>query len=139
MIYKAEGENRAMGKAFGKKFDKAMKAKIQELTSEQIRTYLKEGKIEVNGLTIENGMLVVSKSFNAEYSNNPSFAVASSMRNAVMLDIVQTDELKNIGMAREVTNRIQRLRKTSGISIDDQIEIFYSFDDESKTVAKVCG
>lgn len=59
------------------------------------------------------------------------------MKSSVMLDIVQTDELKNIGLAREITNRIQRLRKTSGISIDDQIEIFYSFDDESKTVAKV--
>ena len=54
-----------------------------------------------------------------------------------MLDIVQTEDLKNIGIAREITNRIQRLRKTSGISIDDQIEIFYSFDDANKTVAKV--
>lgn len=41
------------------------------------------------------------------------------MKSSVMLDIVQTDELKNIGLAREITNRIQRLRKTSGISIDD--------------------
>ena len=40
-----------------------------------------------------------------------------------------------MGLSREVTNRIQRLRKTSGISIDDQIEIFYQFDDASKTVA----
>lgn len=31
------------------------------------------------------------------------------------------------GLSREVTNRIQRLRKTSGISIEDQIEIFYEF------------
>lgn len=48
-----------------------------------------------------------------------------------MLDIVQTDQLKHIGMAREVTNLIQRLRKTSGISIDDQIEIFYSCKNET--------
>lgn len=41
-----------------------------------------------------------------------------------------------MGLSREVTNRIQRLRKTSGISIDDQIEIFYLFDDASKSVSK---
>lgn len=49
------------------------------------------------------------------------------MKSSVMLDVVQTEELKHIGISREVTNRIQRLRKTSGISIDDQIEIYYSF------------
>jgi isoleucyl-tRNA synthetase len=49
------------------------------------------------------------------------------MKSSVMLDVVQTEELKQIGISREVTNRIQRLRKTSGISIDDQIEIYYSF------------
>lgn len=137
IVYNAEGENRAMGQAFGKKFDKAFKAKIMALTSDEIRTYLNGGKVDVAGLTVEKGMLNVSKSFNKEYKDNKSWAVASSMRSSVMLDVVQTEELKNIGLAREVTNRIQRLRKTSGISIDDQIEIFYSYDDESKAVAKV--
>ena len=41
-----------------------------------------------------------------------------------------------MGLSREVTNRIQRLRKTSGISIDDQIEIYYQFEDAAKTVAQ---
>lgn len=137
IVYKAEGENRAMGQAFGKKFDKSVKAKIMALTSDEIRSYLAEGKVEVAGLPVVKGMLTVSKAFNNDYQNSKSYAVASSMKSSVMLDIVQTEELKNIGLAREVTNRIQRLRKTSGISIDDQIEIFYHFDDESKTVAKV--
>lgn len=33
-------------------------------------------------------------------------------------------------MAREVTNRIQRLRKSSGISIDDQIEVYFKIESE---------
>jgi isoleucyl-tRNA synthetase len=136
IVYNAEGENRAMGQAFGKKFDKAFKAKIMALTSDEIRTYLNGGAVDVAGQKIVKGMLNVSKSFNTEYKDNKSWAVASSMRSSVMLDIVQTEELVNIGLSREVTNRIQRLRKTSGISIDDQIEIFYNYDDESKAVAK---
>ena len=44
-----------------------------------------------------------------------------------MLGIKMSPQLLSLGQSREVTNRIQRLRKTSGISIDDQIEIFYEF------------
>ena len=36
-----------------------------------------------------------------------------------------------MGLSREVQNRIQRLRKTSGISIEDQIDIFYQIVGES--------
>lgn len=31
-----------------------------------------------------------------------------------------------MGQSREITNRIQKLRKSVGISIDDQIEVFHS-------------
>lgn len=132
VVYKAEGENRSMGKAFGKKFDKKVKQAIMELPSDKVREYLKHGKVEVCGLEVVTGMLVISKHFKEEYTKSKQWAVASNMKSSVMLDIVQTEELKHIGIAREVTNRIQRLRKSSGISIDDQIEIFYEFKKESK-------
>lgn len=137
VVYKAQGENREMGQAFGKKFDKAAKAAIENLSSDSIREYLKTGKVDVNGLPVVTGMLTISKVFKDQYQKSTEWAVASSMKSSVMLDIVQNDELRGIGLAREVTNRIQRLRKTTGISIDDQIEIFYHFEDSSKSVAQV--
>jgi hypothetical protein len=120
-----------MGQAFGKKFDKKAKAAVAELSSEKVLQYLNTGKVEVNGLEIVTGMLTISKAFKPEYQKSKQWAVASNMKSSVMLDVIQTDELRHIGISREVTNRIQRLRKTSGISIDDQIEIFYSFKKES--------
>ena len=126
-----------MGQAFGKQFDKKTKAAVSALTNDQIRAYIKNGTVEVNGLNVTEGMLKISKSFNKEYESNPQYATASSMLSSVMLDKVLTEDLKMIGLSREVTNRIQRLRKTSGITIDDQIEIFYSFADESKHMAQV--
>jgi hypothetical protein len=51
-------------------------------------------------------MLTVSKQFKDEYQKSTSWAVASSMKSSIMLDIVQNDELKGLGLAREVTNRI---------------------------------
>jgi isoleucyl-tRNA synthetase len=84
----------------------------------------------VNGLNVTTGMLKVSKDFNAEYLGNPTFACTCSDEASVLLNVETNEELRQMGMAREVVNRIQRLRKTSGISIDDQIEIYYKSDSE---------
>ena len=106
VVYKATADNREMGQAFGKKFDKAAKAAIENLSSDMIRQYLKTDNIEVNGLNITAGMLKISKDFKDEYQKSKKWAVASSMLSSVMLDTEQTDELKNMGLSREVTNRI---------------------------------
>jgi len=54
-----------------------------------------------------------------------------------MLGIKMSPELLSLGQSREVTNRIQRLRKTSGISIDDQIEIFYEFTGKASSSSQL--
>jgi predicted class III extradiol MEMO1 family dioxygenase len=86
VVYKASADNREMGQAFGKKFDKAAKAAIENLSSDMIRQYLKTENIEVNGLNITAGMLKVSKDFKEEYQKSTKWAVASSMLSSVMLD-----------------------------------------------------
>lgn len=42
-----------------------------------------------------------------------------------------------IGQARELTSNIQKLRKVSGISIEDEIEIFYEFEEQSSEETKM--
>lgn len=71
-----------------------------------IRQYLKTSSVDVNGLQITAGMLKISKDFKEEYQKSTKWAVASSMLSSVMLDTEQTEELKNMGLTREVTNRI---------------------------------
>lgn len=48
------------------------------------------------------------------------------MLSSVLLKTTMDDTLKQMGVSREITNRIQKLRKSVGISIDDQIEVFHS-------------
>jgi len=55
------------------------------------------------------------------------------MVSSVMLDRVLDDELRSVGLARSLTSNIQKLRKDTGISIDDEIEVFYEFTGTSNT------
>lgn len=48
------------------------------------------------------------------------------MTSAVVLDTKMTESLKQMGASREIVNKIQKLRKAVNISIDDEIEVFYS-------------
>lgn len=114
--YSVAPENRAMGQAFGKKFDKNFKKELTKLTNEQIKGFIRDGKIDINGNTVVTEMLKVQKAFLPAVTKNKKIDCATSEAGAnVILDVELTPELMSIGLSREVTNRIQRLRKTSGI------------------------
>ena len=95
---------------------------------------MREGSIDINGNEVTLGMLKVVKTFTDAVKNDPQWGCESKGQGTVMLDIHLTPELKRMGLSREITNRIQRLRKTSGISIDDQIDIYYEIVGESPEI-----
>ena len=78
VVYKAAPDNRAMGQAFGKKFDKNMRTQVENLSSDQIRTFLSSGSVQVGELNITQEMLKVTKQFNEAYSASKQYAVAST-------------------------------------------------------------
>ena len=53
----------------------------------------------------------------------PGWLVAAEGKLTVAMDITVTEELKREGMARELVNRIQNLRKSSGFDITDKIHV----------------
>lgn len=44
---------------------------------------------------------------------------------SVMLNMILDENLKMKGMAREIVNKVQKLRKAVGLHIDDHVEVFY--------------
>lgn len=72
-------------------------------------------------------MLKINKDFNEAVIKDLTWGQKASNKSNVMLNIEFTDEMLAMGRSREVTNRIQRMRKNTGISIEDQIEIYYEF------------
>lgn len=56
----------------------------------------------------------------------PGWLVANEGKLTVALEVTVTDELKREGIARELVNRIQNIRKSSGFEITDKIAIVLS-------------
>jgi len=90
------------------------------------------------GVEVQGGWLQISKKFNEKYSKDEKLGVDSSLDMSVMLDITLDDNLKRKGMAREIVNKVQKLRKAVGLNIDDQVEIFYSLKNAT-TLNQVVG
>jgi hypothetical protein len=75
--------------------------------------------------------------FKEKYQKSEEVAVASNLTSSVLLVTAMDDNLINMGHSREMTNRIQKLRKGLGISIDDQIEVFFQINKEGDQLSSV--
>ena len=111
-------------KTLGPRFGKLMKevsGAINSLDQEQIAAFEKAQsyEIEVGGepaqLSLED-VEIISEDI-------PGWLVANEGAITVALDINITEELRQEGVARELVNRIQNIRKESGFEVTDKIEV----------------
>ena len=116
-----------MGKKFGKLM-KGIAAQMGELSQEQIIALEQQGNI----LLTVDGQEVTVEAADVEIISEdiPGWLVANEGNLTVALDVELTDELRNEGMARELINRIQNLRKDSGLEIVDRIHVTIAENDQ---------
>ena len=111
---------KTLGPRFGKDMSLISK-EIQNFSQEQIN------EIEAKGLLtlVISGKSIILTSEDVEISSQdiPGWLVANSNGITVALDITLTEELKNEGIARELVNRIQNIRKESGFDVTDKINV----------------
>lgn len=123
LVKKVKCNFRTMGKKFGKLM-KGVAAAMDTLTQEEI------GSLERNGaicLTVDGQEITVEQSDVEIISEDiPGWLVSNEGNLTVALEVKLTDELLNEGVARELINRIQNIRKESGLEITDRIRIFIS-------------
>ncbi|UKK52509.1 isoleucine--tRNA ligase [Prevotella sp. E2-28] len=120
LVKKVKCNFRTMGKKFGKLM-KGVAPQMDALSQEQIAQLEKDGTIAINvegqDLTVEAvDVDIISEDI-------PGWLVGNEGNLTVALDITLTDELRNEGMARELVNRIQNIRKKSGLEITDRIRV----------------
>ena len=111
---------KALGPRFGKDMGLISK-EIQSFTPEQIN------EIDANGelALVISGKSILLSLEDVEISSQdiPGWLVANANGLTVALDITLTPELINEGIARELVNRIQNLRKDSGFEVTDKIKV----------------
>ena len=116
---------KTLGPKFGPKM-KAVATAIQSLTSKDINQMELNGAIEL----LVDGDKIALELSDVEISSQDieGWLVASSGALTVALDATISPELKAEGIARELVNRIQNLRKDSGFEVTDKIVIKFLKD-----------
>ena len=123
LVKKVKCNFRTMGKKFGKLM-KGVAAQMDNLSQEQIAALETAGTIGIqvdgNDLTVELADVeIISEDI-------PGWLVSNEGSLTVALEVELTDELRQEGMAREIINRVQNIRKESGLEITDRISIVLS-------------
>ncbi len=119
-------------KKLGPKFGKTMKqvaAAVQAMSQQQIADLEKDGVVTLDAA----GTPAVIEKADVEIISQdiPGWLVANEGTVTVALDVTITDELKAEGIARDIVNRIQNIRKSRGFDITDRITLVFEPNTET--------
>ncbi|KAI6868642.1 isoleucyl-tRNA synthetase [Hortaea werneckii] len=115
-------------KSLGMKFKKdaaKIKAALPKLSKDEIHSYLSSGTLTVEGHQLSSEDLRVQRKLK-ESKETANLEVAVDGEVLVLLDSYAYPELAQEGLAREVLNRVQRLRKKAGLVPTDDVKLAYS-------------
>jgi isoleucyl-tRNA synthetase len=99
-------------------------ASIAALDHAQVTGLLDGGALTVNGVALTADDIVVAR------TPREGTVVASEAGITVALDTTLSDDLRAEGLARELVNRIQLLRRAEGFAVTDRIKVFWASDDD---------
>lgn len=120
LVKKIKPDFKKLGPRYGK-IMKALAAAIQTMSQDEINAFEKAGTYT---LTVEGQEAVIERADVEIISEDiPGWLVANDGRLTVALDITVTENLRKEGLARELVNRIQNLRKSNGFDITDKITV----------------
>lgn len=126
IVKKVKPDFKALGPKLGADM-KLLAQAVNGISQAQIRQLEQEGSISLD---------LGSRQFQLELGeveiltqDMPGWTVASDKGITVALDITLTEALVHEGIAREFVNRVQNLRKDSGLEITDRIEVQYTADE----------
>ncbi|PRY15008.1 isoleucyl-tRNA synthetase [Pontibacter ummariensis] len=122
LVKKIKPNFKKLGQVYGPKM-KLVAAAVQRMDQNDIAQLEREGGFEIQ-LNDEETALLTPDDVEISSEDIPGWLVASEGRLTVALDITITEELKQEGIARDLVNRIQNLRKDSNLEVQDKIHIY---------------
>lgn len=132
VTYSAQADWPTLGKKLKKDVQKVKKA-LPNVTSDEVKAYGETGKILVDGIPLEAGDLVVKRGLKEdEASKNLETNTDDDV--LTILDSAMYPELAEEGLAREIVNRVQRLRKKAGLVPTDDVKMEYEMKSDPDNV-----
>ena len=121
LVKKVKCDFKKLGPKFGKQM-KSVAAAVAGLSQEAIAEFERKG---VYTLTLSDGTEAAIETSDVEIISEdiPGWLVANEGKLTVALEVTITEELRREGIARELVNRIQNIRKSNGFEITDKIKI----------------
>jgi isoleucyl-tRNA synthetase len=118
---------RELGKIYGKQMQ-AIATEISKMSQADINLLEKQGEfiIYLDGVASK----LTLKDVEISSEDIAGWSVAKDGNITVALDITITEELREEGIARDLVNRIQNIRKDKGLEVQDKIKVFIQEGDE---------
>ena len=134
LVKKIKPNFKVLGKKVGAQM-KAVAAEINTMNQDQISQMESIGNYQLSTVNYQ----LIAEDVEILTEDMPGWLVANNGILTIALDIELTDELIEEGIARELINRIQNLRKSSGLEITDRIEIELEDRSEIHNAVLHCG
>lgn len=121
-----------LGKKLKKNVQVVRKA-LPTLTQEQLKQYLRDKRMTVENIELEDNDLNIVRVLGADVLNNnaakedgPKWEASFSEDFITLLDVAPHPELLSDGLIRDIINRVQRMRKTAGLAPTDEVCMQYA-------------
>lgn len=126
--YRAAADWGVLGRKLRKDLGR-VKAALPNATSEEVKAYETSGKISVDGIELVAGDLTVQRYLELPPADQGQYATHTDNEVVVRLDIQIHADLLGEWMAREIINRVQKLRKKAGLQATDDVDVYYKFEE----------
>lgn len=105
-----------------------VKNALPGVSSDAVKAYSETGKLSVDGIDLVEGDLKVERYVELS-SEHGAYGSHTDNDVVVLLDVQIHPELQGEWLAREMVNRVQKLRKKAGLQATDDVDVFYAFED----------
>lgn len=124
--YKLVPDAKALGMKFKKEASK-IRGALSTVTKADIKEFVKTGSITIAGFSLTSEELQVARTFD---NTNKNYHAHFTNEVLVILDTELDQSLVDEGLAREIMNRVQRLRKKAGLEATDDIIYHYQITED---------
>ena len=129
--YRASPNFKALGIRLKSDLVLVQKALATQVTQADLKTLQKKGVMTVAGHELSLEEVAVTRV--VEPPAGSAYAVACEEEFVALLDVTIDAALRDEGLARELVNRVQRLRKRAGLKVTDEVKVFCHVSEDPET------